>query len=199
MLNSVSSVLVGIEKGGGTRNVDVPNKDGWTPLHLAARNGHLEAAQVLTRFKADVGRTPGASCGRITPLMLAAQQGSCDMVQLLVDAGAQVEFQDKSGRTALSHAVLNGQTRVCAQLLRLGCSHNRTDSQGNTLVHYAAAYGWLSCLKVLLDAGAAPHKANEAKATPILVAFLRGHMGVVDLLLEQPGVILNAEDRKSVV
>ncbi|KAM7288956.1 hypothetical protein ISCGN_029094 [Ixodes scapularis] len=82
----------GSEKG-APRSVDRANKEGWTALHLAARHNHLEAAQVLVRYKADVNRAPNAPCPRTTPLMLAAQQGSCDMVQLLVTAGASVEFQ----------------------------------------------------------------------------------------------------------
>lgn len=185
----------GSEKG-APRSVDRANKEGCTALHLAARHNHLEAAQVLVRYKADVNRAPNAPCPRTTPLMLAAQQGSCDMVQLLVTAGASVEFQDEQGRSALTHAVLNGQTPACAQLLRLGSNPNRADMWGNTPVHYAAAYGWLSCLKVLLEAGAAPHKANDAKATPVLVAFLKGHMGVVDFLLDQSGVDLKVDGQE---
>ncbi|XP_077522271.1 poly [ADP-ribose] polymerase tankyrase-like isoform X2 [Amblyomma americanum] len=181
------------EKGGPFRGVDRPNKEGWTPLHLAAKNGHLEAAQVLIRYRADVNRTPGAPFSQISPLMCTAQQGNCDMVHALVSAGASVELLDECGRTALSHAVLNGQTAVCAKLLRLGSNPNRADVGGNTLVHYAAAYGWLNCLRLLVEAGAAPHKTNSSKATPVLVAFLKGHMGIVDYLLDQPGVELGAD------
>ncbi|XP_050036794.1 poly [ADP-ribose] polymerase tankyrase-like isoform X1 [Dermacentor andersoni] len=189
----------GAEKGGPFSAVDRPNNEGWTPLHLAVKNGHLEAAQVLMRYKAEPNRARGAPYSQISPLMCAAQEGSCDMVHALVEGTGRrldegtVELLDECGRSALTHAVLNGQTAVCAKLLRLGSNPNRADVGGNTLVHYAAAYGWLSCLRLLVEAGAAPHKQNSSKVTPVQVAFLKGHMGVVDYLLDQPGVELNAD------
>lgn len=59
--------------------------------------------------------------------------------------------------------MLNGQASVCAKLLRLGSNPNRADVGGNTLVHYAAAYGWLHCLRLLVEAGAAPHRSNSSR------------------------------------
>ncbi|XP_037274311.2 poly [ADP-ribose] polymerase tankyrase isoform X3 [Rhipicephalus microplus] len=189
----------GAEKGSLFSAVDKPNNEGWTPLHLAVKNNHLEAAQVLMRYKAEPNRLRGAPYSQISPLMCAAQQGSCDMVHTLVEGSGRrldegtVELLDECGRSALTHAVLNGQTAVCAKLLRLGSNPNRADVGGNSLVHYAAAYGWLSCLRLLVEAGAAPHKQNSSKVTPVQVAFLKGHMGVVDYLLDQPGVELCAD------
>lgn len=58
---------------------------------------------------------------------------------------------------------MNGSTTVASYLLYLGADPNKADSSGNTIVHYAAGYGWHPCLKLLLDAGADPKKANDWK------------------------------------
>ena len=65
---------------------------------------------------------------------------------------------------------------------------------GNTVVHYAAAYGWYFTLKLLLDSGANPNVANDWKTTPAGIAFLKGHMGLADMLLAHPGADINFKD-----
>lgn len=65
---------------------------------------------------------------------------------------------------------------------------------GNTAVHYAAAYGWYFTLKLLLDSGANPNIANSWKTTPAAISFLKGHMGLADMLLQQPGADINFRD-----
>ena len=73
---------------------------------------------------------------------------------------------DKLKRSALTHAILNGNTNVASYLLYLGADPNRKDSSGNSLVHYAAAYGWYHCLKLLIkDAGASHNVDNDWKVS----------------------------------
>ena len=68
-------------------------------------------------------------------------------------------------RTALIHAVRDGNAQVASYLLNRGADPNTTDSSGNTAMHYAAAYGWYFCMKALLDAGAEPDRPNDWKVT----------------------------------
>lgn len=166
--------------------VDSTDREGRTPLHLAAEHGALEVVHVLVREGADVDL---AAEGRTTALMLAAQQGHVDVVRTLAEAGAALNAQDESHRTALVHAVANGHTHVCSLLLRLGADPDAADVAGNTAVHYAAAYGWIFPLRVLAEAGAALHRPNKRQTTPVWAAFLKGHLGVVDFLLDQPSQV----------
>ena len=71
----------------------------------------------------------------------------------------------KWNKTALIYAVKNGHSPVVAYLLRIGVDPCAADTSGNTPVHYAAAYGWLHCLKMLVKAGADPNVANQWKAS----------------------------------
>ena len=75
----------------------------------------------------------------------------------------------KWNKTALIYAVKNGHSPVAAYLLRIGVDPCAVDTSGNTPVHYAAAYGWLHCLKILIKAGADPNAANQWKASTCIV------------------------------
>ena len=60
-------------------------------------------------------------------------------------------------------AAQNGNYPVMSYLLRIGVNPNAQDSSLNTPIHYAAAYGWYHCMKLLLEAGADPNTANNWK------------------------------------
>ena len=78
-------------------------------------------------------------------------------------------------RTALTHAVMNGAASVASFLLRKGVHPDGADTSGNANLHYACAYGWYHCAKLLVDAGADVNAANEWRLTPVkfLVAVWR--------------------------
>lgn len=66
-----------------------------------------------------------------------------DIANILIDVGgAVIEKGDKLKKTALTHAVINGQAHIVAMLLRRGASPLSSDTSGNTPAHYAAAFGW---------------------------------------------------------
>jgi ankyrin repeat protein len=169
------------------------NKGGQSPLHIAAKFGHRETVKILLTFPGvDGNRQTSAQFDKLTPLMLAAQQGHLDVVKELVGGGVKLEVVDKKGRSALTHAVLNGHAHVVSFLLRHGDNHLVKDTSGNTLVHYAAAYGWYFNFKLLVEAGCCPNESNQWKMTPIAIAFMKGHIGLVEILLKEPGVDVNS-------
>jgi len=59
-----------------------------------------------------------------TALMLAASHGRCDMVELLLDAGAEVNARDEDGSSALMCACEHGYIDIVQMLL----SHPECDS-----------------------------------------------------------------------
>ena len=61
------------------------------------------------------------------------------------------------------HAVMNGHTHIASYLLNLGANPNQADTSGNTCVHYAVAYGWYFCIKLLIEAGADANVPNDWK------------------------------------
>lgn len=66
--------------------VDVPSRrDGRTPLHWSARNGHMDVVKMLVEeFGANV--TAVTAKGHVTPLQLAVWQGHTDVAKYLANA-----------------------------------------------------------------------------------------------------------------
>ncbi|XP_059138557.1 poly [ADP-ribose] polymerase tankyrase-like isoform X2 [Physella acuta] len=187
-----SEVDAVINEKWGIGMVNRPNRFSYCPLHMAVEEGQLDAVRTLIKNGADVNKPLSASKHRITPLMIAAQRGDLNIARLLVQNGANVEMLDRIKRSALTHAIINGSTNVASYLLYLGADPNRVDSSNNSLVHYAAAYGWYFCLKLLIkDAGAKPDQPNDWQTTPINIAFLKGNHGLVEMLFNHKGVDIN--------
>ncbi|XP_045173685.2 poly [ADP-ribose] polymerase tankyrase-like [Mercenaria mercenaria] len=175
----------------GPGGVDRPSRSSYCPVHIAVSYNHADVLKILIKHQVDVNKVLSAGKNKITPLMIAAGHGDMEICKVLVQNGAHIEQLDKLKRSALIHAVLNGNTHIASYLLHLGADQNRCDSSGNSVIHYAAAYGWLFCLKLLKEAGADLGMSNQWKTTPIGIAFLKGHIGIVDYLIKQKDVDVN--------
>ncbi|CAG2118208.1 unnamed protein product, partial [Medioppia subpectinata] len=163
------------------------NKAGYTPLHWAAQCGNTDACKALIRGGADIERRTTAVKDKLSALMVAAESGRLSVVKLLTEYGAQADARDKRCRTALTHAVMNGHSHVVSHLLRLGADHTAKDSSGNSLVHYACAYGWYYCFKLLREAEAPLNECNDWKMTPLCIAFMKGHTGLAEEVVKESG------------
>uniref|UniRef100_A0A915B5E4 Poly [ADP-ribose] polymerase n=1 Tax=Parascaris univalens TaxID=6257 RepID=A0A915B5E4_PARUN len=174
---------------GNASMVNAKAQNGMTPLHMAAEKGHEEVVRVLlaeSDINVDVQTAAGNK--KLTPLMVACRMGFKNVADILIDeGGAVIERGDKLKRTALTHAVMNGQNHVVAMLLRRGASPCTPDSSGNTPAHYATAYGWLECLELLAKADPSCLGINnDWHLAPLAVAYLKGHVGIVEWLVGGP-------------
>ncbi|CAL5227450.1 g10416 [Coccomyxa viridis] len=93
----------------------VSGQSGYTPLHYAARSGHLEAVRMLIKAGANVNMT--TSAGKATPLHRAAYMGHSAVAEALLHSGADASLQDADGQTALDKAAAQGHGHMI-QLLR---------------------------------------------------------------------------------
>ena len=95
---------------GGTRQFRfaelVSAQGGMTPLLFAARQGYMEAAQLLLSRGADVNQISGSDA--TSPLLIALINGHFDLAKMLLDAGADPRLASDNGVTPL-YAVLNVQ------------------------------------------------------------------------------------------
>lgn len=88
-----------------------------TPLMAACRNGHVEVARYLVeQAGADVNQD---ECEDLTALNYAAYSGSIELVDLLLDHGADIDNETWEG-TALARVCRDGDERMGLHLLARG-------------------------------------------------------------------------------
>lgn len=86
------------------RDADV-NKPGWTALHYAASGTTPEHTRIIALLLENHAYIDAASPNGTTPLMMAAQYGTSDAVQLLLDEGADPSLKNQLGLTASDFAL----------------------------------------------------------------------------------------------
>lgn len=136
------------------------DRNGQTPLSIAAQSGTLQVAQALLNNGADISQV---STSGMTPLHAAAKAGRADIAELLINAGAQVSPQiATSGESSTPR------------------------SKGWTPLHEAASCNSLDVVRVLLKHGADPTMAELADTTgtsPLEMALTKRYIEMATLLL----------------
>lgn len=133
----------------GGANVD--ESDGRaTPLYLAVRGGHSAAAQLLIERGADVNAVTMPLLG--PALMLALAKRRIDLIDLLLDAGANPNAQ-RSREAALHVAVRSGCLDCVKALVVAGADVNAKTTDGKTPLHLAKFKGQREVADYLLSHG----------------------------------------------
>jgi len=83
-----------------------------TPLCQAVCKGDMDVVKKFIEYGADVNETSNG----ITPLMFAARYNNVEMIQFLIDKGANITAKDTKGYTALKYAELSGAKEATAYL-----------------------------------------------------------------------------------
>jgi hypothetical protein len=90
----------------------------------------------------------------VTPLMAASSFGQVDMVDLLLEKGANINAKDKDDQTALMKAVKYNHAEVVEHLLKGGADVRGRDLHGNTVVSFALDKKDRQIMTMLSKAGA---------------------------------------------
>uniref|UniRef100_A0A671N8W2 Kinase D-interacting substrate of 220 kDa n=1 Tax=Sinocyclocheilus anshuiensis TaxID=1608454 RepID=A0A671N8W2_9TELE len=153
--------------------------------NLAAVKAHLD------KFKEVDGRSDNGQ----TPLMLASEQGSLEIVQELIRRGANVSLDDVDCWSALISAAKEGHVEVVKELLENSAYIEHRDMGGWTALTWASYKGRVEVSTVLLEVGANPNTTGQQYSVyPIIWAAGRGHAEIVKLLLEH-GAKVNCSDK----
>lgn len=128
-----------------------PSGSGWTPLMIAAAEGHPETVSALIRAGANVNATN--TLGR-TALMFASSKGFPGIVKDLLAHRADPNIipTDANGWTALIVAARTGRIDVIKVLLDHGADVTINDKEGKTALAWAEAQGHADVVRVLTEA-----------------------------------------------
>ncbi|KAJ6190416.1 hypothetical protein N7519_000437 [Penicillium mononematosum] len=152
-------------------------------------------APVIRKLLSKTRDAPISLEAKSKALCLAAEAGMHCIIELLVDAGADLSSAIDTGRrptcSALQLAAGNGHEKAVHVLLGMGADIAVTNSFQETALHYAARGGQEKVTRLLLERGADVTALTISRKTALHYAVLSRNEAVVKLLLEK-GVDLEA-------
>lgn len=119
-----------------------------------------------------------------TLLCTAAMRGSLEIVQFLLDAGADVNLKDSHDGTPLHHASGRGHGATVRLLLEKGALVDVFDQENNAPLHTAIRNGCTGVVAALLEHGADPNVQGE-EGLVLQLACSALSADIVHLLLEK--------------
>jgi ankyrin repeat protein len=128
-------------------------------------------------FEDELGYTPSIRC---------CMDGHADILQYLIEHGADSGLADSNGFTPLHAAAVNNNPKCVTVLLRDGVELNAiTNSLGYTAIWWASRCGYLSIVKLLDEGGA----DMDRYLLTYLLTYLRTHVHTYSPthLLSSPG------------
>jgi ankyrin repeat protein len=175
--SDVSNITTLLKAGA---DINAKDRDGYTPLHYATVDGHVDVVTLLLEHGAHVDEVNGED---ETPLYLAVQSGCTDVVTLLLKHGAEINSTNWYGLTPLCCAAGAGDVDVVRLLLQHKASFDKANNYGWTPLHGAAAEGHVDVVALLLNHSARVDRTDKRGGTPLHKAANWGHAAVVTLLL----------------
>jgi hypothetical protein len=155
-------------------------------LHVACSFGLLYAARAFLELGDDPNTLDTAG---YTPLMVSSRRGMHDILEMLLDFGADPNIRHpKFGVTALHEAISNYQDMCCEKLIAGGADVSIQDKKGRTAVNTAACLNGIelseNCetsdgygmLDMLLKHGADPSVVDMSGRDALRLAEGRGSM-----------------------
>ena len=166
-------------------DVNATNNYGVSPFALAASNGSAAIVAQLLAAGVDPNDPTHAVNAGETPLLLVARSGQVEAMQMLLDAGADIEARETwNGQSALMWAAAEGHVPVVDMLIQRGADIAAHSNSGATPLLFATRQGSLGAVQALLAAGADVDEQRPDGATSLLVAVINGHEDLVDVLLD---------------
>ncbi|XP_036700353.1 ankyrin repeat domain-containing protein 16 isoform X2 [Balaenoptera musculus] len=174
-------------------DIEAANRDYKRPLHEAASMGHRDCVRYL------LGRGAAVDCLKKadwTPLMMACTRRNLEVVQDLVEHGANPLLKNKDGWNSFHIASREGDPLILQYLLAVCPAAWKTDSKiGRTPLHTAAMHGCSEAVEMLLQrCQYEPDCRDKCGLTPFMDAIQCGHIDVARLLLEKHKACVSAED-----
>jgi len=119
-----------------------------------------------------------------TAVMAAVCSGQVDVLDRLIDAGANVEIKDFAGRNAILDAVEFRNIDALQRLVTAGANLNVITVNGQLATRAAAMISNVIGLQCLINGGADLELADANGFTPLAIAVFCNHPDIVDCLIK---------------
>lgn len=179
-------------------------------IFKAVEKGNIEKVRQLLEVNPNLVNTISVTKydQRLSLLSLAIINGYRDIVELLINRGANINSKDgcyDGNDMPIHYAARNGYKDIVELLLVKGARINEKDDfGGNTPLHYAVEKGHKSVVELLLSKGADVNARNKGRfagkgyyeldGTPLHVASYYGYRDIA-LLLINKGARINERNK----
>ncbi|KAL7177311.1 hypothetical protein ACSBR2_030630 [Camellia fascicularis] len=178
-----------------------PNKEGKSPLCMAAEAGFLDLVKLMTAETVEgVVMDNSMYSSETRSVVHAALRGrNIDVLEAILKKEPKLAYlEDEDGTTALSYAVLAGYLEGVHHLLeKFSVTSYQRDGSGNFPIHVASSEGRVDVIREILQRCPDAMELLGKQGRSILhVAAKNGKVGVVNYILKTPelGKLLNQID-----
>jgi ankyrin repeat protein len=157
----------------------------YSTLHLSTEYNYVEAVKVLLSFNPDLEITfdeEGANKG-FTALLYGTAGGNCEIVRLLLEAGANVNHQTENNNFALQYALKDSNEAMVRALMEYNPDLNLVDNDGDTALNCLNSSTSVAVVKLLVNGGLDIDIANKEGSTPLSKAVATQNVEVIKYLI----------------
>ncbi|KAH6802562.1 hypothetical protein C2S51_034008 [Perilla frutescens var. frutescens] len=170
-------------------------------LFNAVQNGEVAAVEALAAEDPNL-LTLKTVHGRLSALHVAAANGRVEVLSMLLDRFGNPDILNRHKQTPLMLAAIHGKFSCVERLIQAGANILLFDAlYGRTCLHYAAYYGHLDCLQLILSAANSTPVAQSwgfsrfvnirdgSGATPLHLAARQRRSDCVHILLSSGALV----------
>ena len=187
----LTTVKMLVKAGADVRATDAERA---TCLMFAAYHRHTDAVRYLVCLP-EVDLDHQGRKNR-TALHFAVCQKHAEVVEVLIDAGADIEAKNVEGRSPLHFASISGELTTVKMLVKAGADVRATDAERATCLMFAAYHGHTDTVRYLVCLPEVDLNHQGTKNyTALHVAVERKHADVVQVLIDAGADIETTGDR----
>ncbi|XP_046578270.1 ankyrin-1-like isoform X1 [Haliotis rubra] len=154
-----------------------------TPLYMAIKVKDCDIRDMITQRLIEAGCDVNIGSQDHAPIFLAARLGYLSTVEILCEAGSDVNVSNKYGVTPLYEAAMKGHNEVVRYLLSQGCELNKQDMYGVGPLHVASVFNNAEAVNMLITAGASIKQRDQSGRCAVHAAMEQGFADVVEVFL----------------
>ena len=163
-------------------DVNAKNMFNETPLMKANKNGNIDATKELLNAGADHNMLDGFGDAWVHRAIDGGYKQ--ELIQTMIDHGADVNATNKHNETAFMKACKTGNVDAIKLLLSVGANPNINNDDGQTWIHHTVIGNWSrEVLPVVIAHGGDVNAATKDNITALMLASRTGNVDAIDALL----------------